>query len=99
MAQEQTTTSNGQSTQRPRRYVRRPRYRRKVCPFCIEGVKYIDYKNPDALRPYLDEMGKILGRRKTGVCAKHQRRLAVAIKRARHLALLPFAPQHVQGQE
>ena len=95
---EQSTTERTQ-TARPRRFVRRHRYRRKVCPFCIEGVKYIDYKNPDALRPYLDEMGKILGRRKTGVCAKHQRRLAVAIKRARHLALLPFAPQHVQGQD
>jgi len=77
----------------------RRRYRRKVCPFCIEGAKYIDYKNPDLLRPYLDEMGKILGRRKTGVCARHQRRLAVAIKRARHLALLPFAPEHLRGQD
>lgn len=65
----------------------------------MEGVKYIDYKNPDALRPYLDELGKIQGRRKTGVCAKHQRRLAVAIKRARHLALLPFAPEHLRGTE
>ncbi len=83
--------------QRTTRPVRRPRYRRKTCPFCAEGVKYIDYKDPNILRPYLDEMGKIRGRRKTGVCAKHQRRLAVAIKRARHLALLPFAPNHLRG--
>ncbi len=91
--------NNAQRTTQTASRVRRPRYRRKVCPFCMEGVKYIDYKNPDALRPYLDELGKIQGRRKTGVCAKHQRRLAVAIKRARHLALLPFAPEHLRGTE
>jgi len=83
------------STQTRRRPMRRPRRRRKVCPFCMGGVTYIDYKNPDSLRPYLNELGKIQPRRKTGVCAKHQRRLGVAIKRARHLALLPFAPEHV----
>lgn len=79
--------------------IRRRRYARKRCPFCMEGVKYIDYKNPDLLWPYLDDLGKIQGHRKTGVCAKHQRRLAVAIKRARHLALLPFAPEHLRGKE
>lgn len=81
----------------PTQPVRRPRSRRKVCPFCMARVKYIDYKNPEALWPYLNELGKIQARRKTGVCAKHQRRLAVAIKRARHLALLPFAPEHIRG--
>lgn len=93
MAEEQTT----QTTQQRPRYVRRPQRRRKVCPFCMEGVKYIDYKKPDILWPYLDELGMIQSRRKTGVCAKHQRRLAVAIKRARHLGLLPFAPEHLRG--
>lgn len=64
--------------------------RRKVCAFCLDRVKIIDYKQSDLLRRFLTERGKIKARRKTGTCAKHQRRLAVAIKRARHLALLPF---------
>ena len=62
-----------------------------MCNFCVEHIDYIDYKKPDALRRYLSDRSKIKARRKTGVCAKHQRRLAIAIKRARHLALLPFS--------
>lgn len=68
----------------------------KVCAFCVDRAKYIDYKDVDTLRRYLTERGKIRPRRQTGTCAKHQRRLAVAIKRARHLALLPFAAEHVR---
>jgi small subunit ribosomal protein S18 len=66
------------------------RTHRKVCPFCANGMEVIDYKQAQMLVNYLTERGKIRSRRKTGACAKHQRRLAVAIKRARHLALLPF---------
>ena len=76
----------------------RPRYapRRKVCSFCKDKVGDIDYKNPVRLRPYVSDRGKIEPRRKTGTCAKHQRILAEAIKRARHLALLPYVPAHIR---
>lgn len=67
--------------------------RRKVCYFCTEKVKSIDYKNVDLLRRFVSDRGKIRPRRQTGVCAKHQRQLAVAIKRARHMALLPFVAE------
>jgi len=69
-----------------RRYYSRP----KVCQFCVEKIDHIDYKQIDLLRRYVTEDGKIRPRRQTGTCAKHQRHLARAIKRARHLALLPF---------
>lgn len=69
----------------------RPRKgRRKVCQFCVDKVEHIDYKDIARLRRYMSERGKILPRRVTGTCAKHQRELTVAIKRARHLALLPY---------
>jgi small subunit ribosomal protein S18 len=55
----------------------------------------IDYKEPAKLRHYISDRGKIVPRRKTGTCAKHQRALALAVKRARHLALLPFVPEHI----
>lgn len=73
----------------------RPRYRRrrKVCGFCVDKVAYIDYKNVSRLRRYVTERGKILARRSSGNCAKHQRQVAHAIKRARHLALLPFVTE------
>jgi small subunit ribosomal protein S18 len=67
------------------------RRRRKVCSFCLEHVEFIDYKEVARLRRYLSDRGKILPRRMTGTCAKHQRALTVALKRARHIALLPFA--------
>jgi small subunit ribosomal protein S18 len=70
--------------------------RRKVCAFCLEKTKTIDYKDLSTLRRYLTERGKIKSRRKTGTCAKHQRRLAIAVKRARHLALLPFTAEHMR---
>lgn len=69
----------------------RGRYgRAKVCAFCTDKVKTIDYKQHDMLRRYVTDRGKIRPRRQTGTCAKHQRALARAIKRARHLALIPF---------
>ena len=64
--------------------------RRKVCNFCVEKSTYIDYKDISKLRKYMAESGKILPRRMTGVCARHQRELAVAIKRARQMALIPY---------
>ncbi len=72
----------------------RPRYvpSRKVCSFCASKVETIDYKDPQKLRGYISDRGKIQPRRRTGTCAKHQRILARAIKRARHLALLPYVP-------
>lgn len=70
--------------------------RRKVCAFCLEKTKVIDYKDVATLRRFLTDRGKIRSRRKTGTCAKHQRRLAIAVKRARHLALLPFTAEHIR---
>jgi small subunit ribosomal protein S18 len=77
---------------------RRPRYfpRRKVCSFCVDKVVDIDYKDVDALRRYLSDRGRIEPRRKTGTCARHQRRLTIALKRARHLALLPYTADHIR---
>ena len=68
----------------------RGRKRRKVCAFCADRVEAIDYKDAAKLRRFLSERAKILPRRMTGTCAGHQRELTEAIKRARHLALLPF---------
>lgn len=64
--------------------------RKKYCRFKRSGIKYIDYKDPDFLLRFLNEQGRLLPRRITGTSLKYQRRLAVAVKRARHLALLPF---------
>ncbi len=71
--------------------------RGRGCAFCKKGAKEVNYKDYDDLRRYLTERGKIKPRRKNATCAKHQRRLAVAIKRARHLALLPFATEGSRG--
>lgn len=70
--------------------------RRKVCAFCVDKVNDIDYKDSGRLRRFVSERGKIEPRRKTGTCAKHQRRLTVALKRARHIALLPYTAEHVR---
>lgn len=67
--------------------------RKKECYFTKNNVKHIDYKDVDLLKKYVSDRGKILPRRVTGTTAKYQRKLAVAIKRARHMALLPFAQQ------
>ena len=64
--------------------------RKKVCNFCVDKVETIDYKDVAELRKYISDRGKILPRRMTGTCAFHQRELTTAIKRARHLALLPY---------
>ena len=64
--------------------------RKKVCTFCVENIKEIDYKDVNRLRRYVSERAKILPRRVTGTCAFHQRQLTVAIKRARHVALMPY---------
>ncbi|HEX8221923.1 MAG TPA: 30S ribosomal protein S18 [Chloroflexia bacterium] len=70
--------------------------RRKVCSFCVDRVVEIDYKDVARLRRYLSERSKIEPRRKTGTCARHQRGLSVAIKRARHMALLPYVGPHAR---
>jgi small subunit ribosomal protein S18 len=75
-----------------RRYVARP----KICQFCADKNIKIDYKQVDLLRRFVTEEGKIRPRRQTGTCARHQRELARAIKRSRHLALLPFALERWQ---
>ena len=67
--------------------------KKKVCQFCVDKVQEIDYKDAAKLRRYVSERAKILPRRITGTCAKHQRQLTVAIKRARHIALLPFTAE------
>ena len=66
------------------------RAKRKVCAFCMDKAEFIDYKDINKLRKYVTEKGKILPRRISGACAKHQRSLTDAIKRARNIALLPF---------
>ena len=75
----------------PRRGKRQFFRKKKVCKFCVEKIDLIDYKRADILSQFVQERGKILPRRMTGVCARHQRWLGVAIKRARNIALLPFA--------
>ena len=64
--------------------------RKKVCTFCVDKVEFIDYKDVSKLRRYVSERGKILPRRVLGTCAKHQRQLTDAIKRARHIGFLPY---------
>lgn len=66
------------------------RRRRKVCVFCAEKIDYIDYKDTARLRKFVSERSKILPRRVTGTCAKHQRQLAIALKRSRQMALMPY---------
>ncbi len=67
--------------------------RKKVCAFCVDKIHDIDYKDVPRLRRYLSDRGKIVPRRVTGTCARHQRQLTIAIKRARHLAFLPFVTE------
>ena len=70
--------------------------KKKYCRFKKSGIKYIDYKDPEFLKKFLNEQGKILPRRITGTSLKFQRRIAQAVKRARHLALLPFVQEFLQ---
>lgn len=76
--------------ERPERDSRGGRRRRKVCQFCVDKMQHIDYKDTARLRKFTSDRGKILPRRMTGTCAMHQRQLTDAIKRARHIALLPY---------
>ena len=69
------------------------RTRKKVCSFCVDKVDHIDYKDAGKLRRFITERGKILPRRISGNCAKHQRQVTLAIKRARNIALLPFTAE------
>ena len=77
-------------SQKPRRAGAGFRSRKKVCAFCGEKSKPVDYKDIGTLRKFISERGKILPRRITGTCASHQRAITTAIKRARHIALLPY---------
>jgi small subunit ribosomal protein S18 len=94
------TTRERTATARPRMgsgmRTNRTRYvpKRKVCFYCANKNEVIDYKNPEKLRSYVSDMAKIDPRRRTGTCAKHQRAMATAIKRARYLALLPYVSDH-----
>jgi len=85
-AHEERGGARGRGRPAGRKFVHRP----KICAFCVEKSARIDYKQADVLRRYTSERGKIRPRRQTGMCARHQRRLAIAVKRARHLALLPY---------
>ena len=81
------------SEDKMKRPMRGRRPKRKVCQFCVDKIDSIDYKDVVRLRRYLTERGKIAPRRSTGTCAKHQRQLCVAIKRARVMALLPYVSE------
>ncbi len=83
------TTFNNDAQGAGKRFYSHPR----VCQFCTDKSVIIDYKQGELLRRFVSEDGKIRPRRQTGTCARHQRELAVAIKRARHLALLPFTSE------
>ena len=72
---------------------RQRRIKKKVCAFCADKNLVIDYKDADKLKKYVSEKGKILPRRVTGLCAKHQREMTLAVKRARHIALLPYTAE------
>ena len=85
-----SSRGNDRNVRRRRDFIRKP----AVCPFCT-GKATIDYKNASSLSQYISSRGKIGSRRRTKACAKHQRKLAQAIKRARFLALLPYAPSHI----
>lgn len=90
MVRERTERSRGKRDEK-QRYIPK----RRPCPFCRDKIEVIEYKDPVKLSQFISARGKIEPRRRTGSCARHQRTLAVAIKRARHLALLPFAPEHI----
>lgn len=80
-------------SERSDRPYRNRKAKRKVCSFCVDKVEHIDYKDVAHLRRFVSERAKILPRRITGTCAKHQRQLTLAIKKARHIALLPYSAE------
>lgn len=71
--------------------------KRKVCPFCVDKSKKIDYKEVEMLRRFISDRGRMEPRHRTGVCAGHQRLLSTALKRARYLSLIPYTAEHVRG--
>lgn len=89
-------SSDGGPDRRPRRPGGRYVPRRKVCQFCVDHINHVDYKDVNRLGRFISDRGKIDSRRKTGTCAKHQRGLATALKRARFLALLPYTSSHIK---
>ncbi|MHB9034652.1 MAG: 30S ribosomal protein S18 [Anaerolineae bacterium] len=92
---ESSSEGEGRRSFRPRRdYQRRPR----VCPFCSEKLPPLDYKDVPTLRRFVSERGRILPRRRTAACAKHQRMISTAIKRARQIALLPYTAEHTRAR-
>ena len=100
MAYDNEGTSSGAPERRGPRGAGGPRgrfQRRRFCAFCVDKVEHIDYKDVNTLRRFVSEQGHINSRRRTGTCARHQRRLTLAIKRARYLALLPYTAEHVQN--
>lgn len=70
--------------------------RKRICRFCENRVRYVDYKDPKKLMKFTTDVGKIIPRRTSGTCARHQRQLVKAIKRARHLALIPFVSDYAR---
>jgi small subunit ribosomal protein S18 len=97
MAEEQNAREAGAGEPSRRRPRGRFGRRRKVCMFCVDHVTVIDYKDVGKLRRYLSDRARIEPRRKLGTCAKHQRALSRALKRARHLALLPYTAEHIRA--
>ena len=88
---EEATAPAAERTAAPQRMQRQNRGRRKkVCVFCADSIEHVDYKDVKRLEKCTSERGKILPRRISGTCAKHQRQITLAIKRARHIALLPY---------
>ncbi len=75
---------------------RRGFFRRRGCEFCINKIEVLDYKDVDRLRRYVGEPGRMEARRKVGTCARHQRMVARAVKRARYIALLPYTAEHIR---
>lgn len=98
MSDEQNSSQDDQQQSKPIERAAVPVSARKkpVCPFVAAGVEYIDYKDVDTLKQYLNEQGKLLPRRITGVSARFQRQLTTAVKRARHAALLPYIAENVK---
>lgn len=90
---ERPAEQRAERPERPERPRGERRSRRKVCQFCVDKAASIDYKDTAKLRKYISDRGKILPRRMTGTCAMHQRQLTEAIKRARHVALLPYTAE------
>jgi small subunit ribosomal protein S18 len=84
-------TRNNRNSGNRSRPMRQRHSRRKICTFCADKIDTIDFKDVARLRKFISERGKILPKRMTGNCARHQRELTIAIKRARHIALLPFS--------